>query len=144
MSIFKKIFVPETLSDDESGLRKMKAEAEGISYVSFKSLAEARSHPDSFVILEGDCGGQIFVVCPANKVKCSEQILQKLLLDLDAKTWKEPDMARVYYEQKRIEKDVSGGMGGAVAETEIWIHKEFSGIADSVRDVIEGRREKLN
>jgi hypothetical protein len=143
MNLFKKNFVPETLSDHESGLRKMKAEAEGTSYVSFKSLAEAQSNPNGVVILEGDDGGQTFVVCPASKVKCSEQILQQLLSDLDSKTWDSPDMAHIYYEQKQMGEGVFG-KGGAVVGTKIWIHKEFHGIADSIRDVIEGRREKLN
>jgi hypothetical protein len=143
MNIFKKIFVPETLSDHESGLRKMKAEADGTSYVSFKSLAEAQSNPNGVVILEGDDGGQTYVVCPASKVKCSENVLHQLLSDLDSKKWNDPSMAHIYYEQKRIGEGVFG-KGGAVVGTEIWIHKEFHEIADSIRDVIEGRREKLN
>jgi hypothetical protein len=138
-----KIFVPESLSDNESGLRKMKAEAEGTSYVSFKSLADAQSNPDGVVVLEGDDGGQIYVVCPASKVKCSEQILHQLLLDLDSKKWKSPDMAHIYYEKKRIGEGIAG-KGGAVVKAEIWIHKEFHGLADAIRDVIEGRRAKLN
>jgi hypothetical protein len=141
-----KICVPESFSDNESGLRKMKAEVEGNAYVSFKSLADAKSYPESVVILEGDDGGQIYVVCPVSKVKCSEQILQQLLLDLDAKKWDSPDMAHIYYEQKQIGEGVAGGMGGAAVEAEIWIHKEFHdlGLAATIRDVIEGRRAKLN
>jgi hypothetical protein len=36
---------------------------------------------------------------------------------------------------------VAGGMGGAVADAEIWVHEEFRnlGLADAIRDVIEGR-----
>jgi hypothetical protein len=138
-----KNFVPETLSDHESGLRKMKAEADGTSYVSFKSLADAQSNPNGVVILEGDDGGQTYLVCPVSKVKCSEEILHQLLSDLDSKKWDSPDMAHIYYEQKQMGEGVYG-KGGAVVGTEIWIHKEFHGIADSISDVIEGRREKLN
>jgi hypothetical protein len=138
-----KIFVPEVLADHESGLRKMKSESDGTAYVSFKSLEEAKSNPNGVVILEGDDGGQTYVVCQASKVKCSEEILKHLLLDLDSKVWGSPDMAHIYFEQKRIGEGVFG-KGGAVVATEIWIHKEFHGIADSIRDVIEGRREKLN
>jgi hypothetical protein len=143
MSIFKKIFVPETLSDSESGLRKMKAEADGTSYVSFKSLADAQSNPNGVVILEGDDGGQTYVVCPASKVKCSEETLRQLLSDLDSKKWDSPDMAHIYYEQKRMGEGVFG-KGGAVVGTEIWIHKEFNEFAGAIRDIIEGRRPKLN
>jgi hypothetical protein len=139
----KKIFVPEVLADHESGLRKMKAESDGTAYVSFKTLAEAKSNPNGVVILEGDDGGQTYVVCQASKVKCSENVLRQLLSDLDSKKWNDPDMAHIYYEQKRIGEGVFG-KGGAVVGTEIWIHKEFDEIAGSIRDVIEGRREKLN
>ena len=138
-----KFFVPESLSESESGLRKMKAEADGTSYVSFKSLAEAKSNPNGVVILEGDDGGQMYVVCPASKVKCSEHVLHQLLSDLDSKVWKSPDMAHVYYEQKKNGEGVVG-KGGAVVESEIWIHKEFHEFADAIRDVIEGRKVKLN
>jgi len=65
----------------------MMADAEGISYTAFKTLSEAQLEPEGVVILEGDDGGQIFVVCPAHKVQCSQQTLKRLLLDLDAKTW---------------------------------------------------------
>lgn len=139
------LFSPEHLPPHESGLRKMKAEAEGTAYTSFKSLADAQGHPEGVVVLEGDDGGQIFVVCPASKVKCSEQTLKTLLLDLDAKTWDTPDMAHVYYERRRIGEGVAGGMGGAMPGGEIWIHEEFRklGLADAIRGIIEGRSPKL-
>lgn len=124
----------------------MKAEAEGTAYVSFKSLADAKSHKDGVVILEGDDGGQIFVVCSASKVKCSEETLRQLLLDLDAKTWDSPDMTHIYYERRQVGEGVAGGMGGAVAGNEIWIHQEFHkfGLVAAIQEVIEGRRSKLS
>ncbi len=136
MNTKKTIFTGDNLPDHESGVRKMMAEAEGSSYVSFKSLAEAKSQPDGVVVMEGDDGGQIFVVCAASKVKCSEEILRQLLLDLDAKTWDSPDMAHIYYERRRVGEGVAGGKGGAVAGTEIWIHEEFRklGLVDAIRD----------
>jgi hypothetical protein len=139
------IFTGDNLPDHESGVRRMMADAEGSSYVSFKSLAEAKSHRDGFVILEGDDGGQIFVVCSASEVNCSEEVLRQLLLDLDAKTWDSPDAARIYYERRQVGEGVAGGMGGSVAGTEIWIHEEFRklGLVGAIRDVIEGRRPRL-
>lgn len=123
----------------------MKAEAEGAAYVSFKSLADAKSHKDGVAILEGDDGGQIYVVCPASRVKCSEETLRQLLSDLDAKMWDSPDMAHIYYERRQLGEGVAGGMGGAIAGTEIWIHQEFHklGLGAAIREVIEGYRSKL-
>ena len=123
----------------------MTAEAKGSAYTSFKSLAEAQSHPEGVLVLEGDDGGQVFVVCPASKVKCSEETLKTLLLDLDAKTWDSPDMAHIYYERRQVGEGVAGGMGGAVAAIEIWIHQEFHklGLVAAIQQVIEGHRSRL-
>jgi hypothetical protein len=140
----KTIFTGDNLPDHESGVRRMMADAQRTPYVSFKSLADAKSHPDSVVILEGDDGGQIFVVCSASKVKCSEETLRQLLSDLDARTWKSPDMAHIYYEQRKTGESVAGGMGGAVAG-ETWIHQEFHklGLAGAIQEILEGRCSKL-
>ena len=141
----KPIFTSDNLPDHESSVRSMKADAEGKSYVPFKSLADAKTHKDAVVILEGDDGGQIYVVCPASKVKCSEETLRQLLSDLDAKKWDSLDMAHIYYERRQPGEGVAGGMGGAVAGIEIWIHQEFQklGLGAAIQEVIAGRRSKL-
>jgi hypothetical protein len=59
----------EILPDHESGVRRLVSDAQGLSYHPLHSLAEAKSFPDGVVILEGDDGGQIYVVCPASVVK---------------------------------------------------------------------------
>lgn len=56
-------------------------------FVPLPSLADARDVPDGVVILEGDYGGQIYVVAPAARVACSEGALQLLLRDLDDIAW---------------------------------------------------------
>ena len=61
--------------------------AEGRSYVAFASLAEAKADPDGVVILEGDDGGQIYVVARAEDVSCSPAALDQLLRDLDLINW---------------------------------------------------------
>jgi hypothetical protein len=73
----------ETLPEHESGVRRLVSDAHGIPYHSLRSFEEAKSSSDGVVILEGDDGGQIYVVCPASLVKCSEEALNNLLRDLN-------------------------------------------------------------
>jgi hypothetical protein len=127
------IFTSDDLPDQESGVRRMKADAEEASCVSFKSLADAKSHREGVV------------VCSDSKVRRSEETLRQLLLELDAKTWNSPDMAHIFQKRQAVGEGVAGGTGGAVAGTEIWIHQEFHtlGLAETFQEVIEGRRSKL-
>jgi len=110
-------------------------------------MAEARSFSDGVVILEGDDGGQVYVVCPASMVKCVEELLSQLLRDLDEIAWSgnDPDMARVFYERCAVGSGVAGGMGGAVVREGIWIHDEFIKLrlGDAIREVIEGKRPRI-
>ncbi len=52
----------------DSPLRSLMAEATGSTYRSFATLADAKADPDGAVILEGDDGGQIYIVAPADVV----------------------------------------------------------------------------
>src|SRR5260370_25228749 len=141
----KKLFKPEILLSHESGLRKMEAEAAENQYVSFKSLREAQQDPEGVVILEGDEGGQIYVVCPASIVRCSEESLQQLLHDLDALTWNDPSSAHLFFERLPLGSGVSGGMGGGLVQSSVWLHPRLVklGLLEKVKAVIEGRRSRL-
>ncbi len=88
---------PVHASNQGSPLRSLMAEAAQSPYVSFHSLAEAQADPDGVMIMEGDDGGTIYVVCPVKVVRCSQQILERLLLDIDALVWDEPDMAHILF-----------------------------------------------
>jgi hypothetical protein len=136
-----------TLGDHESGVRRMWAEAHGGSYVAVRSLAEAQALPDGAVVLEGDWGGQIYVTAPARLVRCDEQALVRLVRDLDAIAWprNEEDGARVFYERVPVGGGVAGGMGGSVVIDGVWVHEEFEslGLADAIREVIAGERERI-
>src|SRR5437879_5928016 len=101
---------PKKLPDHHSGVRRAIADSRETQYVAFKSLAEAKSATDGVIVFEGDFGGQIYLVARASCVLCSEQVLQQLLLDLDARGWSEPKGARVYYESHRVGEAVAGGM----------------------------------
>jgi hypothetical protein len=123
------------------------AHATGSDYVSFGSLAEAQADPDGCVILEGDDGGQLYLVVHAKEVQCDEVTLSTLLRDLDAISWpaNDDDMARVVYERRPVGTTVAGGMGGGVLAASAWIHPSLGslGLADEVRAVLLGRQERL-
>jgi hypothetical protein len=137
----------EVLSEHESGVRRMVSDSTGIPYQALHSLDEAKTFADGIVVLEGDDGGQIYVVCPASLVLCSAETLGTLLRDLDAIAWPGNDFnsARVFYERLPVGAPVFGGKGGAMVSTELWIHDEFeeSGIDVAVREVIAGQRTRI-
>ena len=137
----------DILPAHESGVRRMLSDAHGIPYHPLHSLEEAKLFPDGVVILEGDDGGQIYVVCFASLVKCSEDILDQLLRDLDEIAWPEndPDMAKIFYERHPTGAGIAGGMGGALVTEDIWVHNEFVKLQldDAVREVIAGQRNRI-
>src|SRR5206468_1397497 len=91
----------DILPEHESGIRRMVSDARNIPYQALHSLDEAKSFSDGTVILEGDDGGQIYIVCPASLVQCSTEHLNVLLRDLDGIAWpnNDPNSARVFYER---------------------------------------------
>ena len=141
----KKISKAWNLSEHESGLRKLEAETAREQYVSFASLREAQNDPEGVVILEGDEGGQIYAVCPASLVRCSEETLQQLLVDIDGLVWNDLTSARLCYERLAIGSGVSGGMGGGLVQNSLWLHPKLEklGLFEKVEAVIEGRRSRL-
>jgi hypothetical protein len=132
----------------ESGLRRVISDMQGLPYQPLHTLEEAQSFIDGAVILEGDDGGQIYVVCPASMVKCSIKRLNKLLRDLDEIAWPGnfSHMRRIYYECLPVGSGVAGGMGGAVVKDGVWIHDEFihMKLDTAIREVIEGKRARIH
>jgi hypothetical protein len=134
------------LPEHESPLRRMMADAAGRPYIAFRNLSEAHADPDGVVILEGDDGGQIYVVFPASAVRAPEPALNQLLIDLDSIAWPgQPDMARITFEHRPVGAGISGGMGGGVVEPKGWIHQEFVrlGLEEEIRGVIDGSRDRI-
>jgi hypothetical protein len=109
------------------------------------SLAGARAAPDGVVILEGDWGGQIYVVAPASRVSCDEAALARLLRAIDAIAWpgSEAQSATIRYERLRPGETVPGGMGGGRVLEGAWIHDELAPQAQAIREVLAGRRAHL-
>jgi hypothetical protein len=132
----------------ESALRKLMALAEGRSYVGFASLAETKADPNGVVILEGDDGGQIYVVARAEQVSCSPAALDQLLHDLDLINWEgnEEDSARIVFERKTVGAGIAGGMGGAIVTREIWVHPTLIllELDDEIRAVLHGELERMS
>lgn len=139
----KKSLVSGRLPEHESGVRRMIADAGGTAYKAFLSLAEAKSDGDGVVVFEGDWGGQIYLVARASYVQCSEAVLRQLVLDLDARQWKDPDAARVYYERQPVGSGISGGMGGGVVLPDVWVHDRLRGLEGTIRRVLTGEQVRL-
>ncbi len=147
MSEDRKIFRPDSLPDDERPLGRFMADAHGIAFHPLASLAEAKAAEDGVVILQGDDGGQVYVVCPASLVVCAESALEQLLVDLDELAWpgNDADMRRVYYERLATGSGVSGGMGGGRVTTEPWVHGDFigRGLGPAIAEVLRGVRARI-
>ena len=143
----KKLFVPGRLPDHERPLGRMMADSYGSPFSPLRSLDEAKAASDGVAILQGDDGGQIYVVSPASKVACSANTLRDLLVDLDAIAWpgNPADMRRVFYERLPLGAGVAGGMGGGHVGIEPWIHEEFvrAGLQANILDVLAGRRSRI-
>jgi hypothetical protein len=137
-------FSPEDSPEHESALRRMMADAAGLPYRAFPSLAEARQAPDAVVVLEGDDGGQIYLVAPIRQVRCTEEALRQLLHDLDAQVWDAPDMAHLRFEAHAVGEPVPGGKGGGRVEEGLWIHPEFQPQTDEVAAVLGGARSRIS
>jgi hypothetical protein len=115
------------------------------SYEVIKTLEEARELPDVYAILEGDYGGQTYVTVPAKLVRCDEHALRYLLRDLDELEWNHTDGQRLSYQKQQVGDHFGGGMGGAEATGDVWVHKELRelGVEDRIRRVILGETPRL-
>jgi hypothetical protein len=136
----KKVFVPEPMADYERPLGRMIADSTGGPFHPLRSLDEAKAIPEGVVILQGDDGGQIYVVCPATSVVCSPETLERLLQDLDEIAWPDnpPDMRHVFYERLPPGAGVAGGKGGGHVDRVPWIHGDFvrAGLSQKILDVL--------
>jgi hypothetical protein len=139
--------VVKRLAAHESGVRRMAADGRGEQYRAFGSLTEAQADNDGIVVLEGDYGGQIYVVFVASEVRCTEASLARLLSDLDAIAWpcNNTDGASVFYEQLSVGSGVSGGMGGGVVVAGGWVHPRLreQNLDQQIREVIAGQRTAI-
>lgn len=139
------IFSPQRSPKEERPLASFQAEVSGNPYQPLSSLAEAKQHNDGVLILQGDDGGQIYVVARATQVKCSVEMLEQLLIDLDAIAWpgNDANSRRIYYERRPIGSAVAGGMGGGFVSETPWVHEKFVKLAPTVLAVLRGERTRI-
>jgi hypothetical protein len=105
-------------------MRSMVAQSRSTVYRSYANLSQAIENA-AWVILQGDDGGQIYLTCPAAKVKCSEANLRKLLEYLDAASWRDIEMASILFEDCSGTVTVAGGMGGGAVTDDVWLHPDL-------------------
>ncbi len=134
----------KNIQNHESSLRKMVSNSHGTKYEALSNLEEARKVNSAYLIMEGDDGGQIYLVVPAKIIRCDHKVLETLLKDLDDRKWKDISMAGLYFEIHEPNTIIGGGMGGGVAENGLWVHKNFAEIKDKIQNVIEGLIPSIN
>ena len=129
----------------KSPLRDLIAEAHGVDYRAFASLLDAQRDPNGVVVLEGDDGGQIYVVVRAAAVRCSEEVLVQLLRDIDAREWpgNPPDMAHLCYEARPLGAPIAGGMGGGHVAESAWVHPRLKPLEIGICAVLSCERQRL-
>ena len=144
----QKLFVPDRIPEHERPLGRMLADSEGAPFHALRSLKDAQADPHGYVILQGDSGGQIYLVAPASYIRCSSETLNCLLRDLDQIAWpgNDDDMRQVYFERLSPGSVVSGGMGGGVANADPWIHPEFvsKGLRPAILSVLRGEHGTIH
>ncbi|MFH1533850.1 MAG: hypothetical protein ABID64_02870 [Nitrospirota bacterium] len=129
----------ELIEGHESAVRKMVSESKGKKYFSFKSLKNAKKHEKSYLIMEGDYGGQIYLSFPVKLIKCDEDALRKLLKKFDQQCWDDMEGTGMYFEQMEKGQRISGGMGGGIADNELWVHKELEHMKDEINGILRGK-----
>jgi hypothetical protein len=141
----QKLFSPKTSPAEERPLASFLAEASGNSYQPLSTLVEAKKYNDGILILQGDDGGQIYVVARAADVKCSVETLKQLLIDLDEIAWpgNDANSRRIYYERRPIGSGIAGGMGGGFVSATPWIHEKLAKLVLSILAVLRGERTRI-
>jgi putative acetyltransferase len=136
----------EELPNHHSAVRSLTAKSAGREYRAVRSLAEAQAEKDFAVILEGDFGGQIYLTCPVERIKCTEQTLRQLLFDIDDCVWEDNEACGLYFESAAEGARLAGGMGGAIVAADVWIHPELHalGLAERIVEVVNVKRDRLD
>ena len=127
-----------------SKFREWISNSQGKKFKSYKDFKSAKADPNSYVVMQGDWGGQIYLTCPIKLVACDEYMLKKILRKLDAMCWgcNGGEGADLCYETHVPGDFVSGGMGGGLATDGLWIHPkilEEDNVNAEVESIILGK-----
>ena len=111
------------------------------------TLAEARAYSgaDAVAMLEGDGGGQTYVVSPLTFVRCDETTLKRLLLDIDAIEWPgQPEMAKLSFFRATL-GEAARAKGGGMVTAGVWVHKSLRerGLEPRIVAVLAGERPTI-
>ena len=138
----------EILPHHHSPVRHILNEANGKpNNIFIDSFKNAKDIPSTYVIMEGDWGGQIYLTCPMKLVKCSEESLKILLDDLDVLAWEcnDGEGKGLFYEIHHPGDGIGGGMGGGQVKEGLWIHNEFMdlNLFSDIEQVLIGKKDRI-
>lgn len=124
-----------------SVVRKLVARSKGKNFTALKKFEEARKYKDSYLVMEGDYGGQIYLSIPVHLIKCDKITINKLLLIIDDIQWNDEDGAGIYFERLKIGENLTGGMGGGKALNSIWVHENLGNFKDIFFAILKGEKD---
>lgn len=114
----------------------------------YVTLVEARSIENSYVVADGDWGGQVYFTIPAAEVACSEERVRQLVREVDQVCWggQEEGSLGVNFRSGTPGEGVVGGMGGGVLRGGLWVHDEISqlGWKPAIGRVLAGKVDALD
>jgi hypothetical protein len=130
----------------ESPIRSITSKAHGTSYRPIRGFEEAKKYNDSYMIMEGDWGGQIYLSIPVKKINCDQVTLIKLLNEIDRTEWRCNcgKGSGIYFERKNIGEELVGGEGGGIATNGLWVHENLNEIKDKILAVLNGKSKSIN
>jgi len=126
-----------TINGHDDPMKKIVATSHSKEYKSLKNLDQAKKTKNAYVVMQGDDGGQIYLVCPVIKVACGEADLRLLLETIDNAAWKDMSMAGLYYEIYQPNSKVTGGLGGGSATNDLWIHPNLEKMRPEIQAMLQ-------
>jgi|TARA_Y100000310_G_C20261811_1_gene613974 hypothetical protein len=144
--IFNKNKKIDVIPEHESPVRNITSKAHGTPYKPIKDFEEAKKYDDSYMVMEGDWGGQIYLSIPVKKIKCNYNTLKNLLNEIDKKEWEcnEGDGSGIYFERKNAGEGITGGIGGGVASENLWVHEDLDEVKNKIFAVLNGKSKSIN
>jgi len=61
------------------------------------SLEKAKQDSRAYLIMEGDYGGQAYLTCPANQIKCTQEEIDALNNEINETEWNDEEGIDQYY-----------------------------------------------
>jgi hypothetical protein len=112
--------------------------------------------PWGHVVIEGDSGGEVFVVCPTTSIKSSVRSLFLLMHDLESiqsvgtlsEFGEGDDFCFPGYDAWICQIDIADNTAyqNAIVSKQLWVNPEFvrMGLAGQIQEVLLGTRDRLS